>query len=119
MPDHVYMLISIPPKYSVTQIIGYMKATSAMKPLMRRQAAQTNPDDPGLPSRGRCDRPRWVHGEGLLVQPASRRQWGMRCSRLLRLVFPGCAGAGAVLPRKSLFLAPAKPLIACAKLPQA
>ena len=26
MPDHVHMLISIPPKYSVAQIIGYMKA---------------------------------------------------------------------------------------------
>ena len=25
MPDHVHMLISIPPKYSVAQIIGYMK----------------------------------------------------------------------------------------------
>jgi putative transposase len=25
MPDHVHMLISIPPKYSVAQIIGYME----------------------------------------------------------------------------------------------
>ena len=25
MPDHVHLLISIPPKYSVAQIIGYMK----------------------------------------------------------------------------------------------
>ena len=25
MPDHVHMLISIPPKHSVAQIIGYMK----------------------------------------------------------------------------------------------
>ena len=25
MPDHVHMLISIPPKYSVAQIMGYMK----------------------------------------------------------------------------------------------
>jgi putative transposase len=28
MPDHVHMLISIPPKYSVAQIIGYMKGKS-------------------------------------------------------------------------------------------
>jgi hypothetical protein len=25
MPDHIHILISIPPKYSVAQIIGYMK----------------------------------------------------------------------------------------------
>jgi putative transposase len=30
MPDHVHMLISIPPKYSVAQAIGYIKGKSAM-----------------------------------------------------------------------------------------
>ena len=25
MSDHVYMLISIPPKYSVSQVVGYIK----------------------------------------------------------------------------------------------
>lgn len=25
MPDHVHILISIPPKYSVAQVVGYMK----------------------------------------------------------------------------------------------
>ena len=30
MPDHVHMLISIPPKYSVAQIIGYMKGRSSI-----------------------------------------------------------------------------------------
>jgi putative transposase len=25
MPDHVHMMISIPPKYSVSQVIGYVK----------------------------------------------------------------------------------------------
>jgi putative transposase len=29
-PDHVYMLILIPPKYSVFQVIGYMKGKSAI-----------------------------------------------------------------------------------------
>ena len=29
-PDHVHMLISIPPKYSVAQVIGYMKGKSAI-----------------------------------------------------------------------------------------
>jgi putative transposase len=30
MPDHVHMLISIPPKYSVAQVIGYIKGQSAI-----------------------------------------------------------------------------------------
>ena len=30
MPDHVHMMISIPPKYSVSQVIGYMKGKSAI-----------------------------------------------------------------------------------------
>ena len=28
--DHIHMLISIPPKYSVSQVIGYMKGKSAI-----------------------------------------------------------------------------------------
>ena len=28
--DHVYMLISIPPKYAVSQVVGYMKGKSAI-----------------------------------------------------------------------------------------
>ncbi|MDD1622806.1 MAG: IS200/IS605 family transposase [Methylococcaceae bacterium] len=30
MPDHVHMLISIPPKYVVSQVIGYIKGKSAI-----------------------------------------------------------------------------------------
>ncbi len=30
MPDHVHMMISIPPKYSVSQVIGYIKGKSAI-----------------------------------------------------------------------------------------
>jgi putative transposase len=30
MPDHVHMLVSIPPKYSVAQVVGYMKGKSAI-----------------------------------------------------------------------------------------
>jgi putative transposase len=30
MPDHVHMLISIPPKYSVAQVFGYIKGKSAI-----------------------------------------------------------------------------------------
>jgi putative transposase len=30
MPDHVHTLISIPPKYSVAQVVGYIKGKSAI-----------------------------------------------------------------------------------------
>ena len=30
MSDHVHLLLSIPPKYSVSQIMGYLKGKSAM-----------------------------------------------------------------------------------------
>ncbi len=29
-PDHVHMVISIPPKYSVSQVVGYVKGKSAI-----------------------------------------------------------------------------------------
>src|ERR1700726_4292507 len=30
MPDHVHMLLSIPPKYSVSSVMGFMKGKSAI-----------------------------------------------------------------------------------------
>ena len=29
-PDHIHMLVAIPPKYAVSQVIGYMKGKSAI-----------------------------------------------------------------------------------------
>ena len=30
MPDHVHLLVSVPPKYSISQFMGYLKGKSAM-----------------------------------------------------------------------------------------
>ena len=30
MPDHIHMFISIPPKYSISQVMGYIKGKSAI-----------------------------------------------------------------------------------------
>ena len=30
MPDHIHLLLSIPPKYSVSGVMGYLKGKSAM-----------------------------------------------------------------------------------------
>jgi putative transposase len=35
MPDHIHMCISIPPKYAVSNVVGYMKGKSAI--MMARQ----------------------------------------------------------------------------------
>jgi putative transposase len=29
-PDHIHMLVAIPPKYSVSQIVGYLKGKSSL-----------------------------------------------------------------------------------------
>ena len=31
MPDHVHMLVSIPPKYAVSQVVGFIKGKSAIQ----------------------------------------------------------------------------------------
>ena len=30
MPDHIHMLLSIPPKYAVAQVVGFIKGKSAI-----------------------------------------------------------------------------------------
>ena len=30
MPDHIHLLVSVPPKYSISQFMGYVKGKSAM-----------------------------------------------------------------------------------------
>ena len=30
MPDHIHMLLSVPPKYAVSQVVGYIKGKSAI-----------------------------------------------------------------------------------------
>ena len=30
MPDHIHMLVAIPPKYSVSEFMGYLKGKSAL-----------------------------------------------------------------------------------------
>ncbi len=42
MPDHVHMMISIPPKYAVSQVIGYVKGKSAIHIARRYSDRQRN-----------------------------------------------------------------------------
>ena len=38
MPDHVHMMISIPPKYAVSQVVGYIKRDSSCAGVWRAEA---------------------------------------------------------------------------------
>jgi len=40
MPDHIHMCISIPPKYAVSEVVGYMKGKSAIM-IARRFGGRT------------------------------------------------------------------------------
>ena len=42
MPDHVHMLISIPPKYSVASVVGYIKGKSAIQIARRFRGKERN-----------------------------------------------------------------------------
>ena len=42
MPDHVHILISIPPKYSVAQIVGFIKGKSAIQIARNFQGRKKN-----------------------------------------------------------------------------
>jgi putative transposase len=42
MPDHVHLLMSIPPKYAVAQVIGFMKGKSAIAIARRFQGKERN-----------------------------------------------------------------------------
>ena len=39
MPDHVHMLLSIPPKYAVSQVVGFIKGKSAIHGSMESASA--------------------------------------------------------------------------------
>ena len=43
MPDHIHMLVSIPPKYSVSQFMGYLKGKSSLMIFAGLLAEHRNP----------------------------------------------------------------------------
>ena len=42
MPDHIHMCISIPPKYAVSNVVGYMKGKSAISIARKFKGRQRN-----------------------------------------------------------------------------
>jgi putative transposase len=50
--DHVHMLISIPPKYSVAEVVGYLKGKSAIAVARQFGGRQRNFNGENLWARG-------------------------------------------------------------------
>ena len=42
MPDHVHIMLAIPPKYSVAQVVGFMKGKSAIQIARNFQGRKKN-----------------------------------------------------------------------------
>jgi putative transposase len=42
MPDHVHMLLSIPPEYSVSQVVGFIKGKTAIQIVRNFQGRKKN-----------------------------------------------------------------------------
>jgi putative transposase len=51
-PDHVHMLIKIPPKYSISEVVGYMKGKSAIAVARQFSGKQRNFNGESLWARG-------------------------------------------------------------------
>ena len=47
MPDHVHMMISIPPKYAVSQVVGFIKGKSAIHITRMYAGRKRNCNPPG------------------------------------------------------------------------
>ncbi len=74
MADHVHMLLSIPPKYAVAQVIGYIKGKSAIH--IAREFAGRSRSFVGQhfgPAATSC--PRWVGVSGRFAPISGRRNW--------------------------------------------
>ncbi len=54
MPDHVHMCISIPPKYSVASVIGFIKGKSAIAIARQFQGRERNYTGEHFWARGYC-----------------------------------------------------------------
>ena len=52
MPDHIHMLIAIPPKYKVSEVIGFMKGKSAIAIARKYRGKERNYNGESFWARG-------------------------------------------------------------------
>lgn len=76
MPDHVHMMISIPPKYAVSQVIGFIKGKSAIH--LARVYGR------GAASRRTCASIGWIRG---IDQPPSGGSNATRLHQIIALKY--------------------------------
>ena len=66
-PDHVHMMIRIPPKYSVSEVMGYIKGKSAIH---LARTGTVNLSDFGSFGERRCAGKSLIHGRAEQCCPA-------------------------------------------------
>ena len=54
MPDHVHMCITVPPKYSVAQVVGFIKGKSAIAIARKFKGRERNLTGESFWARGYC-----------------------------------------------------------------
>jgi putative transposase len=54
MPDHVHVLLSVPPKYSIAMLVGYLKGKSAIHIHRKLQGVKKGFTGKHFWSRGYC-----------------------------------------------------------------
>src|SRR5271157_1954868 len=105
LPDHVHMMISIPPKYAVAQVIGFIKGKSAIHLARRTEAEFCRTELLGagiLRVNGRAGR-----GIGSRVHPHARgRRQALRSVEHVALKRPPSGGQ----PCRGRVSDPAQPL---------
>ena len=73
LADHVHMMVSIPPKYSVAQVIGYIKGKSAIPYRSGVRGAALGTSWGSISGRGATTSRRWVGMNGSFVNTSSSR----------------------------------------------
>ena len=74
MPDHVHMMISIPPKYSVAQVVGHIVADISDSEVVVAILAHLGLPTEAPPRAGAESRLRlYVNGNGLIEQRPKAR----------------------------------------------
>lgn len=74
MPDHMHMMISIPPKYAVSQVVGFIQGKSAIQ--LARVCGERKQNS--LASTSGCADiwcPRWVGTKLWFANTFATRKW--------------------------------------------
>ena len=73
MPDHIHMLVSIPPKISVSSFMGYLKGKSSLMIFDKHANLKYKFGNRKLGAEGLCQHRRAERGNDQKIYPAARK----------------------------------------------